>query len=78
MNVKIIGNINNEKFFIKSLAIQPSELSDKMMTPKPRKKIENLFLLYLRFSFEVRINNNEIRIKTGKQKGLINRLNISL
>ena len=45
---------------------------------KPRKKIENLFLLYLIFSFEVKINNNETKIKTGKYKGLINRLNNSL
>ena len=56
----------------------PSELSDKIITPKPRKKIENLFLLYLRFSFEVKINNNEIKIKTGKYKGLTSRLNNSL
>jgi hypothetical protein len=48
------------------LAIYPSELSDKIITPKPRKKIKNLFLLNLRFSFEVKINNNEIKIKTGK------------
>ena len=74
----IIGNINIEKFFIKLLVIQPSELSEKIITPKPRKKIKNLFLLYLIFSFEVKINNREINIKTGKYKGLINRLNISL
>ena len=44
----------------------PRELSDKIIIRNPRKKIENLFLLYLRFSFEVRINNNEIKIKAGK------------
>jgi len=62
----MIGNITNEKFFIKLLAMYPNELSDKIIAPKPRKKIKNLFLLYLRFSFEVKINNNEINIKTGK------------
>ena len=62
----MIGNITNEKFFIKLLAIYPNELSDKIITPKPRKKIKNLFLLYLRFSFEVKMNSNEVNIKTGK------------
>ena len=32
----------------------------------PIKKIVYLFLPYLGFSFEVKINNNEIKIKTGK------------
>ena len=61
-----MGNINIGIFFIKLLAIYPSELSDKIIIPNPRKKIANLFLLYLRFSFDVRINSSEIKIKTGK------------
>ena len=61
-----MGKNKIKTFLIKSLAIYPNELSDKIIIPKPRKKIENLLLLYLRFSFEVRINNSEISIKTGK------------
>ena len=46
--------------------MQPSELSDNIIIPNPTNKTKNLFLLYLRFSFEVKINNNEIKINTGK------------
>ena len=61
-----MGIIETDIFLIKLLVIQLSELSDKIIIPKPEKNIKNLFLLYLRFSFEVKINDNEIKIKTGK------------
>ena len=66
MEIKNIGRIIINVFFIKLLATYPSELSDKIIIPNPIKKIEYLFALYLRFSFEVKINNSEIKTKTGK------------
>ena len=61
-----MGIIESTIFFITMLEIYPSELSDKIIIPKPRKKTKNLLLLYLRSSFDFRINNNEIKIRTGK------------
>ena len=55
-----------------------NELSDKMIIPSPIKKIAYLFLLYLRFYFEVKIKNNAVKINTGRYKGLTNLLNNSL
>jgi len=61
-----MGKMESAIFFIAMLEIYPSELSDKIIIPKPRKKTKNLLLLYLISSFDLRINNNEIKIKTGK------------
>jgi len=61
-----MGRIKIKIFLFKLFEIYPSELSDSIISPSPSKKIEYLYLLYLRFSFEVNINNREINIKTGK------------
>ena len=49
---------------------QQHEISAKELgateLPKPIKKVIYLFFTYLRLSFEVKINNKEIKVKTGK------------
>ena len=64
--LEIIGRIKIKIFLFKLFEIYPSELSESIINPRPNKKIKYLYLLYLRFSFEVNINNKEINIKTGK------------
>ena len=61
-----MGRIKIKIFLFKLFEIYPSELSDSIISPSPSKKIEYLYLLYLRFSFVVNINNREINNKTGK------------
>ena len=72
------GIVDIKIFFVRLLLRYPSDVSDKIIIAKPNKKITYLFLLYFRFSFEVKIKNNETKINIGIYKGLINLLNNSL
>ena len=78
IKIKNKGTVDIKIFFVRLLLRYPSDISDKIIIPSPAKKITYLFLLYFRFSFEVKIKNNETKIKTGIYKGLINLLNNSL
>ena len=64
--VKNIGRTDIEIFFIKLFVMYPIELSDNIIIPNPIKKAMYLFFVYLMFSFEVKINNKEIKVKTGR------------
>jgi hypothetical protein len=76
--IKIIGNIDKNKFCIKSVEINFDEDSKKIIDKKPKEYILNFCVLNVRSLLDFNINKSEIVIRNVIYIGFINLEYISL